>query len=139
VDLIGELHIPLWGDASLDIPGYMVIAAVIYAVVGTWLTQRIGSPLVRLLFNQQRYEADFRFSLIRLRENAESVAFYRGEQRELGVFHGRFGAVVANWWNVIRRRKQLTWFTTGYQQLAIVFPFLVAAPRYFSRKSSSAT
>jgi putative ATP-binding cassette transporter len=132
--LSGPLSIPLWGDTHIDIPGYMVIAAIIYAAGGTWLTQRIGSPLVGLLFNQQRYEADFRFSLVRLRENAESVAFYGGESREYDVFQGRFKHVVLNWWNVIRRRKKLTWFTQGYQQLAIVFPFLVAAPRYFSKE-----
>jgi vitamin B12/bleomycin/antimicrobial peptide transport system ATP-binding/permease protein len=132
--LSGSLAIPLWGDAHIDIPGYMVFAAIIYAVGGTWLTQRIGSPLVGLLYNQQRYEADFRFSLVRLRENAESVAFYGGESRELNVFQGRFTHVVLNWWNVIRRRKKLTWFTTGYSQVAVVFPFLVAAPRYFAKE-----
>jgi putative ATP-binding cassette transporter len=132
--LSGVLSIPLGGGASLDIPGYMVFAAIVYAVVGTWLTQRIGKPLAGLLYDQQRYEADFRFSLVRLRENAESVAFYGGESRELGVFRGRFGHVVRNWWAVIRRRKKLTWFTQGYQQVAIVFPFIVAAPRYVSKE-----
>ena len=132
--LSGSLAIPLWGDAHIEIPGYMVFAALVYAVAGTWLTQRIGSPLVGLLYNQQRYEADFRFSLVRLRENAESVAFYGGESRELSVFQGRFSHVVSNWWNVIRRRKKLAWFTTGYAQVAIVFPFLVAAPRYFAKE-----
>jgi putative ATP-binding cassette transporter len=132
--LSGSLAIPLWGNTHLDIPGYMVFAAIIYAVGGTWLTQRIGSPLVGLLYNQQRYEADFRFSMVRLRENAESVAFYGGESRELNIFQGRFTHVVLNWWNVIRRRKKLTWFTTGYAQVAIVFPFLVAAPRYFAKE-----
>src|SRR5437588_628284 len=126
--LSGVLHIPLGGDSYFDIPGYMVFAAIIYAAGGTWLTQRIGNPLVGLLYNQQRYEADFRFSLVRLRENAESVAFYGGESRELGIFGGRFTRVVLNWWGVIRRRKKLTWFTSSYNQLAIVFPFLVAAP-----------
>ena len=132
--LSGTLTIPLWGSTQLAIPGYMVLAAVLYAALGTWLTQKIGSPLVRLLFNQQRYEADFRFSMVRLRENAESVAFYGGECRELDVFQGRFSWIVKNWWEVIRRRKQLTWFTTGYQQVAIVFPFLVAAPRFFAKE-----
>lgn len=133
-DLSGVLSVPLWGGMHVAIPGYMVIAAFIYAAVGTWLTKKIGSPLVRLLFDQQRYEADFRFSMVRLRENAESVAFYGGEQRELDIFHGRFAWILKNWWRVIRRRKQLTWFTTGYQQIAIVFPFLVAAPRYFAKE-----
>src|ERR1700676_5479105 len=81
--LSGPLTIPLWGDASISIPGYLVFAAVLYAALGTWLTQKIGHPLVGLMFNQQRFEADFRFSLVRLRENAESVAFYAGEQHEL--------------------------------------------------------
>src|SRR5437660_775873 len=123
--LSGALHIPLGVDSGFDIPGYMVIAAIIYAVGGTWLTQKIGNPLVPLLFNQQRYEADFRFSLVRLREHAESVAFYGGESREYGVFQNRFTHCVLNWWNVIRRRKKLTWFTSSYQQLAIagLWPF----------------
>jgi putative ATP-binding cassette transporter len=111
----------------------MVFAALIYAVAGTFLTQRIGYPLVQLTFDQQRFEADFRFSLVRLRENAENVAFYRGEDRELDNFLTRFARVVQNWWGIILRRKKLIWFTSGYDQLAIVFPFLVASPRYFSK------
>jgi putative ATP-binding cassette transporter len=132
--LSGSLLIPLGGGHSFSIPGYMVFAAILYAIGGTWLTQKIGFPLVNLLYNQQRYEADFRFSLVRLREHAESVAFHRGERHEMDVFQGRFKHIVLNWWNVIRYRKRLTWFTTGYAQLAIVFPFIVAAPRYFSRQ-----
>ena len=89
--------------------------------------------MVRLNFDQQRYEADFRFSMVRLRENAENVAFYGGEARELDTFRTRFARVVMNWWGIIRRRKRLSWFTYGYDQLAIVFPYLVAAPRYFSK------
>jgi len=131
--LSGALTIPLGGDRSIDIPGYMVLAALIYAVVGTILTRRIGHPLIRLNFDQQRYEADFRFSLVRLRENAENVAFYGGEPREFDTFHSRFAQVIANWWGIIKRRKKLTWFTYGYDQVAIVFPFLVAAPRYFDK------
>jgi putative ATP-binding cassette transporter len=131
--LSGALIIPLGGAASIDIPGYMVFAALIYAVGGTVLTWWIGHPLIRLNFDQQRYEADFRFSMVRLRENAENVAFYGGEARELDTFHGRFVRVVANWWGIIKRRKKLTWFTAGYDQVAIVFPFLVAAPRYFDK------
>jgi vitamin B12/bleomycin/antimicrobial peptide transport system ATP-binding/permease protein len=127
------LTIPLWGGHSFQIPGYMVLAAFIYAVVGTWLTQVIGRPLAGLMFNQQRFEADFRFSLVRLREHAESVAFYGGEDHEHNVFDHRFGRVVGNWWDIIRRRKRLSWFTTGYQQVAIIFPFIVAAPSYFSK------
>lgn len=133
-NLSGALAIPLGHWGTLQIPGYMVLAAVVYATAGTFLTRWIGSPLVRLTFDQQRYEADFRFSLVRLRENAENVAFYGGEARELDTFELRFSRIIANWWDIIRRRKKLTWFTTGYAQLAIVFPFLVAAPRYFGKQ-----
>jgi putative ATP-binding cassette transporter len=131
--LSGALTIPLGDSMSIKIPGYMVFAALIYAVAGTMLTRWIGRPLIRLNFDQQRYEADFRFSMVRLRENAENVAFYGGEARELDTFKDRFARVIANWWGIIRRRKKLAWFTYGYEQLAIVFPFLVAAPRYFDK------
>ncbi|HKM70590.1 MAG TPA: ABC transporter ATP-binding protein/permease [Stellaceae bacterium] len=131
--LSGALTIPLGGSATVRIPGYMVFAALIYAVAGTMLTRWIGRPLIQLTFDQQRYEADFRFSLVRLRENAENVAFYGGEARELDTFLSRFARVVMNWWGIIKRRKRLTWFTTGYAQLAVVFPFIVAAPRYFDK------
>jgi vitamin B12/bleomycin/antimicrobial peptide transport system ATP-binding/permease protein len=130
--LSGALVIPL-GGMKIVIPGYMVFAALIYAVAGTLLTRWIGNPLVRLNFDQQRYEADFRFSLVRLRENAENVAFYGGEAREFDAFNNRFARIIGNWFGIIRRQKKLTWLTTGYQQLAIVFPFIVAAPRYFGR------
>ncbi|HWD59691.1 MAG TPA: ABC transporter ATP-binding protein/permease [Stellaceae bacterium] len=128
------LTIPLGGGHSIAIPGYLVFAAFIYAAAGTWLTQVIGRPLVGLMFNQQRFEADFRFSLVRLREHAESVAFYGGEGHEYGVFDRRFGRVVGNWWDIIRRRKRLSWFTTGYSQVAVIFPFLVSAPSFFAKQ-----
>ncbi|HML10638.1 MAG TPA: ABC transporter ATP-binding protein/permease [Stellaceae bacterium] len=129
-----SLTVPLWGGHSVEIPAYLVFAAFIYAGVGSWLTEIIGRPLVGLMFNQQRFEADFRFSLVRLREHAESVAFYGGEGHEYNVFDNRFGRVVGNWWDIIRRRKRLSWFTTGYAQVAVIFPFLCAAPSYFAKK-----
>jgi vitamin B12/bleomycin/antimicrobial peptide transport system ATP-binding/permease protein len=128
--LSGPLTVPL-GTFSITLPGYMVWAALLYAIVGTWLTDWIGRPLVRLNFDQQRYEADFRFGLVRFRENTEGVALYRGEADELRGFRERFGAVVRNWWAIMRQQKRLTWFTAGYAQAAIIFPFVVAAPRYF--------
>ena len=131
--LSGALAIPLGGGAAIHIPGYMVFAALIYAVGGTLLTRWIGRPLIQLNFDQQRYEADFRFSMVRLRENAENVAFYGGEAREFDTFEVRFARIIANWWGIIKRRKKLTWFTTGYTQLAIIFPLMVAAPRYFAK------
>jgi putative ATP-binding cassette transporter len=118
--------------AGVTIPGYMVWFAVLYAIVGSWLTHQIGKPLIRLGFEQQRYEADYRFSLVRLRENSEGVALYRGERGELENFRERFASVIGNWWSIMKKQKQLGWFTSSYGQLAIIFPFVVAAPRYFS-------
>jgi len=129
----------LWGLSGaftlpwirITVPAYMVWAALLYAVVGTWLTDRIGRPLVMLNYNQQRYEADFRFGLVRFRENTEGVALYRGETDELRTFRDRFANVVSNWWGIMRQRKKLTGFTASYSQAAVIFPFVVAAPRYF--------
>jgi len=131
--LSGPLEFVL-GGTPVSIPGYMVWVAIVYALAGTWLTMQIGRPLISLNFNQQRYEADFRFSLVRLRENSESVAFYKGEAREQENFLGRFSAVVDNFWQIMRRQKRLNWLTSGYQQIAIIFPFVVAAPRFFAGK-----
>jgi putative ATP-binding cassette transporter len=129
--LSGPLTIPL-GGSTLTIPAYLVWAAVVYAIVGSILTHRIGRPLVRLHASQQRREADFRFGLVRLRETAEEVALYRGEPLEQRGLSARFAAIVENWWDLLRAQKRLTWFTTGYGQAANVFPILVAAPRYFA-------
>lgn len=131
--LSGTLTIPL-GSTKITISGYMVWVAIIYAIVGTWLTHKIGNPLTKLNFDQQRYEADFRFSLVRLRENSESIAFYGGESREGQSFMQRFGHVLDNFWKIMQRQKQLTWFTSAYGQIAIIFPILVAAPRYFAKE-----
>ncbi len=134
--LSGSAAIPLGPLGKVEIPGYMVWFALIYAVGGTWLTFKIGRPLVRLNFDQQRYEADFRFSMVRLRENTESIALYGGEGRERRNFVDRFGHVVGNFWSIMKRVKRLNWYTSGYTQLAIVFPYLVAAPRYFAKQIS---
>jgi putative ATP-binding cassette transporter len=125
--LSGPLEI--WG---ITIPGYLFWVAVIYAVAGTWLTHVIGRALIGLDFNQQRYEADFRFSLVRLRENSEGVALYRGEAQEGSALRVRFRPVIANWWALMYKQKQLTWFTSFYGQLAIIFPYIVVAPRFFA-------
>ncbi len=127
----GPLEIPL-GGSTYVIYGYMVWVAIGYSIVGTWLTHKIGKPLIPLNFNQQRYEADFRFNLVRFRENSEGVALYHGEEDELRGFRSRFASVVDNWWEIMKRQKLLTFFTVGYSQAAVVFPFVVGAPRYFS-------
>jgi vitamin B12/bleomycin/antimicrobial peptide transport system ATP-binding/permease protein len=127
----GPLVVPL-GGTTVTIAGYMVWAAVLYAIAGTWLTHRIGRPLIRLNYDQQRYEADFRFGLVRLRENTEGIALYKGEDGEREILGHSFQFVVKNWWAIMLRQKSLTWFTSFYGQLAVIFPFLVASPRYFA-------
>jgi len=131
--LSGSITVPL-GQYQLTVPGYMVWVAIVYSIIGTWLTAKIGRPLVGLNFNQQRYEADFRFSLVRLRENSESIAFYGGERQEELNFANRFKKIFENFYQLMKRQKKLTWFTAGYGQIAIIFPIVVAAPRYFSNQ-----
>lgn len=119
------------GQSSIAIPGYLVWAALIYAVLGTWVTHLVGRPLIQLNFDQQRYEADFRFSLVRLRENAEEVTLLSGEPAEEERLRDRFGNVMRNWFGIMSRMKRLTFLTAGYNQVAVIFPFLVVSPVYF--------
>jgi putative ATP-binding cassette transporter len=120
------------GDVSFEIPGYMVWVALVYAIAGSVLTHLVGRPLIPLNFEQQRVEADLRFGLIRLRENAEGVALYRGEETERRDVESRIERIRANWWQLMKYTKNITLLTTAYDQLAGIFPILVAAPRYFS-------
>ena len=132
--LSGSADIPFGASGTIHIPGYLVWAALLYAGVGTWLTVKIGRPLVPLNFARQRFEADFRFSLVRFRENAESVALFGGEPVELRVFHERFHSVFENFRRIMKRQRCLTWFTLGYAQVAVIFPVVVVSPRYFAKQ-----
>jgi vitamin B12/bleomycin/antimicrobial peptide transport system ATP-binding/permease protein len=116
------------------IPGYLVWGALIYAIFGTALTQWIGSPLVNLDFHQQRLEADFRFRLVRVRENSEQIALLRGESAERQRLSERFGRVVENWYDIMSRTKRLTALTRSYSQAAVIFPYILVAPAYFADK-----
>jgi putative ATP-binding cassette transporter len=117
---------------SVVIPGYLVWAALLYAILGTALTHLIGRALIALNFQQQRYEADFRFNLVRVRENSEQIALLDGERAERDRLLVRFGNVVANWLAIMTRQKKLTFFTAGYAQASVVFPFIVVSPAYFA-------
>lgn len=128
--LSGDLAFSVLGR-DVVIPAYMVWGAVIYAFFGSFLAHWIGRPLINLNFKQQQFEADFRFSLVRVRENAEGIALYHGETPEVQNLDARFMKILKNWWEIMKRQKRLTWFTASYGQLAVVFPVLVAAPRYF--------
>ena len=141
---LASFVIILWGlsaaaplhvfGSEFDIPGYLVWGALIYAIFGTALTQWIGSPLVNLNFQQQRFEADFRFNLVRVRENSEQIALLRGEGAERERLSERFGRVVGNWYAIMSRTKRLTSFTASYEQAAVIFPFILTAPAYFADK-----
>jgi putative ATP-binding cassette transporter len=132
-NLSGTISFLAFGT-PIAIPGLMVWAAIVYAVGGTYLTHWLGRPLIGLNFNQQRLEADFRYSMVRLRENAEAVALYGGEAREEEGFHRRYARVVGNWYALVNRRKRLLWLTFSYAQLAVVFPFVLGASRYFAKE-----
>ena len=141
---LGSFIVILWGLSAASpltifgreftIPGYLVWGALIYAVFGTALTQWIGSPLVNLDFQQQRYEADFRFNLVRVRENSEQIALLQGERAERQRLSERFGRVVDNWYDIMQRTKRLTAFTASYAQAAVIFPYVLVAPAYFADK-----
>jgi putative ATP-binding cassette transporter len=132
-DLSQAVTFPVMGY-EISLPdGYLLYLAMIYAAMGTVCTFIIGRPLVLLNFRQQRYEADFRFSLVRLRENAESVAIYKGEAEERKRFNSLFQDVVHNYVNLIIKTKQIGFFTLGYAQLAVIFPILISAPMYFAK------
>ena len=118
--------------ASISIPGYMLWVAVVYAGGGSWITHAIGRRLAALRFQQQRFEADFRFALVRLRENAEGIALYGGEADERSSLWQRFTRVVENWYGIIGLTRRLYWFTNFYSQLASIFPIVVASPHYFA-------
>jgi putative ATP-binding cassette transporter len=129
--LSGALPLTI-GASQMSIPGYLLWAALVYALVGSVLTHYVGRRLIGLNFMQERYEADFRYSLVRLRENAEGVALYRGEAPERSALLDRIEWIRANWWGLMRYTKRLNIFTVGYNQVAIVFPYFVAGHRYFS-------
>lgn len=135
---LGSFILVLWSLSGaitvlgIEIPGYMVWVALIYALLGTWLAHLIGRPLIALNFSLQRLEADFRYALVRLRENTEGVALYGGEADEKRGLTQRFTKLMVNWWDIMRATKRLTFFTAGYGQVASIFPIVVAAPAYFA-------
>ncbi|MDO9361227.1 MAG: ABC transporter ATP-binding protein/permease [Polaromonas sp.] len=120
------------GGQSFHIPGFMVWMAVLYCAVGSIITHFIGRPQIRLNYLQQRYEADFRHHMVRVREYSESIALDKGEAVERVQLDTRFSAILQNYLTLTRKQKNLSWFTNFFGQAAVVFPFIVAAPRFFS-------
>lgn len=132
----------LWGLSArftlpyttIAVPGFLFWIALLYAGIGTLITHWIGGPLVKLSFVRQRYEADFRFSLARLREYAEQVALLRGEATEKIALAKRFASIIKNYFEIIACRKPLLAFTTSFTQFSQVIPYIVSAPFYFAGK-----
>lgn len=129
--LSGPLAVSLFGT-EINIPGYLFFAALLYAMLGTYIAHRIGRPLVRLNYDQQRYEADFRVDLVRVRENGEQIALLNGQRAEDLKLEGRFSRIWGNFFDLMRAQKRLTWFTAGYDQISTIFPFVVVSPAYFA-------
>ena len=129
-NLSGSFVLPIFG--GLVIPGYMMWAAMLYALVGSLATHLIGRPLIGINFALERYNADFRYRMVRIRENAESIALYRGEADEERSLRGAFARIYATWWGFMKYTKRLTWLTAFYGQAAPIFPIIVAAPQYFA-------
>jgi len=129
--LSGVVSLPLFGS-TYEVPGSMVWIALVYCAAGTVITHYIGRPLIGLNFQQQRYEADFRHHLVRVREYSEAIALDRGEQVEHGQLKLRFGSVLKNYLQLIKKQKNLVAFTASFGQASVVFAFIVQAPRFFS-------
>ncbi|MBS0271100.1 MAG: ABC transporter ATP-binding protein/permease [Proteobacteria bacterium] len=118
----------------LSIPGYMCWGAILYAIAGTFVSTYLGRPLIRLSYEQQRREANFRYSLMRFRENTEEVALYGGEEKEKGIFKDRFSHIVDNFNVILKRMLKIHSWNTFYGQFNAIFPALLAAPRLFSKQ-----
>lgn len=121
-----------WSGEEFAIPGFMLWVAILYCAIGTVLTHYVGRRLIPLNYEQQRREADFRHNLIRVREYSEAIALDRGERVEYQQLNLRFGHVLNNYVKLIDAQKRLTMFTASFSQASTVFPFIVAAPRFFS-------
>jgi putative ATP-binding cassette transporter len=130
-ELSGPLSLASIG-IDITVPGYMAWVCLIYAVVGSYLANLVGRRLIPLNFMRQRFEANFRFSLVRVRENAEGIALYHGEKREADSLNARFIDVFNNGFRVLMTQAQLAFYQSGYAQLAIIFPYVVTAPRFFA-------
>ncbi len=123
--------VPLFGF-DVKIPGYLVWVSLVYAVIGTLITHLIGNVLAPLNFDKQRLEADFRYHLVRIRENGEQIALLDGDEMEKAELGTRFARLVANFRSIMSAQKRLGWFTSGYNQASIVFPYVVVSPAYFA-------
>jgi len=129
-NLSSDFVLPVFG--GLAVPGFMMWVAILYALIGSLATYFVGKPLVRVNFMLERYNADFRYRMTRIRENAESIALYRGEREEGRGLEAAFARVYGIWWANMKYTKRLSWLTYGYRQAVVVLPIVLAAPQYFA-------
>ena len=119
---------------GLQIPRAMVFLAFIYVIIATVFAFRIGRPLIRLNFLNELLTASYRYALVRIRDNSENIAFYRGEQVENTGLMDRFTAVIANTWAIVYRSLKFQGFNLIISQIAVIFPYVIQAPRFFSQQ-----
>lgn len=131
--LSGTLHIPL-GSFTLSIPGYMCWGAILYAMAGTFISWYLGRPLIRLDYENERRGANFRYSLVRFRENVEGIALYQGEAQEKHIFDKRFTHIVDNFYDIVKRMMIMNSWNSFYGQIQYLFPYLLAAPALFAKE-----
>lgn len=135
---LGAFAAILWNMSNLftfgeiQIPGFILWVVLFYSIAGTWINHQIGKPLIAFDREQQQYEADYRFALVRLRENAEEIAASRGEEQEQQHLNRSFSKIATNWFHIIHRVKRLGYFHFGYSKVTDIVPYLVIAPLFFT-------
>ncbi|MDD3266904.1 MAG: ABC transporter ATP-binding protein/permease [Burkholderiales bacterium] len=132
-NLSGSFIYSIYGY-SFYIPGFIVWAALIYALIGTFITFKIGHPLISLKYNQQKYEANFRYSLVRIRENSLAIAAYDGADKENSLSRKEFADVVSNFINIAKLNLKIGLFSYGYGSISTILPSIIAAGHYFAKK-----
>jgi putative ATP-binding cassette transporter len=118
--------------AGTQVPRAMTFFAYLYVIAASVLAFRVGRPLIRLNFRNEGLSAAFRYALVRVRENSEAIAFYQGEHVEAATLGARFSAVITNYWALVRRGVKLEAVNLSVSQLAVIFPYLLQAPRFFA-------
>lgn len=130
---MGSLTIPL-GHFVVSIPGYLFLAACLFGGLGIWLTHRMGKKLISYNYHQQRYNANFRFALIKFRESSDEIALQQGESAQSNQFNGLFNKIYHNFMDIIQLRKRLGFISNGFTLASVPVSTLIAIPLFLSKK-----